>query len=173
MTLDLSAAPELVGVPWEAAFYKQGGFFLATDASANLVRVLPGGPSAPPPPIAGPARMLIVIAKPFPDRLLNVDKERAQIAEILAAVRATPAGSAAFKVLSPLLDATRAKLGRTMTDLNPHVVHFEGSRSGHARRWRYAAATGAAFLNRAAGLGIKSVAKPQKIDDHFDLGENP
>ena len=70
VTLDLSAAPELVGVPWEAAFYKQGGFFLATDASANLVRVLPGGPSAPPPPIAGPVRVLIVIANPFPDRPL-------------------------------------------------------------------------------------------------------
>ena len=126
VTLDLSAAPELVGVPWEAAFYKKGGYFLATDAAANLVRVLPGGPSAPPPPIVGPVRVLIVIANPFPDRKLDVDKERAQIAAILSAVPVTATGAAAFEVLPPLVDATRSKLRRAMTDLNPHVVHFIG-----------------------------------------------
>ena len=31
----------------------------------------------------------------------------------------------------------------------------------------------AALLNRPAGLGIKSLAKPQKIEDHFDVGEDP
>ena len=126
VTLDLSDAPELVGVPWEAAFYKKGGYFLATDVAANLVRVLPGGPSAPPPPIEGPVRVLIVIANPFPDRLLDVDKERAQITEILSAVPAAPTGAAAFEVLPPLVDATRAKLGRAIADQRPHVVHFIG-----------------------------------------------
>ena len=126
VTLNLADAPELVGVPWEAAFYRKGGWFLATDVSANLVRVLPGGPSAPPPPIAGPVRVLIVIANPFPDRLLDVDKERATIAEILSAVPATASGAAAFEVLEPLADATRAKLRRAIADLRPHVVHFIG-----------------------------------------------
>ena len=31
----------------------------------------------------------------------------------------------------------------------------------------------AAILNRAASLGAKSTVKPQKIDGHFDVGENP
>ena len=107
VTLDLSDAPELVGVPWEAVFYKKGGLFLATDTAANLVRVLPGGPLASPPPIVGPVHVLIVIANPFPDRKLDVDSERAKITNILLAVPALAAGARPFEVLEPVIDADR------------------------------------------------------------------
>jgi outer membrane protein OmpA-like peptidoglycan-associated protein len=129
ITLDLSKAPQLVAVPWEAMYFDaEGGRFLATDVATNLIRVLPRTYTMPlPPPIEGPLRLLSVISNPFGD--LDVEKERAKIETTLGPIQVTsPSGAprAAFTLLPAVTAATRAKLRAAIRDHKPHILHYSG-----------------------------------------------
>lgn len=120
----LKEAGTLARIPWEALYYGAENRFLATDRQTNVIRVLPPAhDQALPKPVARPIALLIVVANPWRD--LDVAKEVGNVRSVIEQIK-LPDGSAAFRLLDPLLDATRQTMLRRVTDETPHVVHFIG-----------------------------------------------
>jgi hypothetical protein len=77
VTLGLSGAPELMGIPWELLYARPS--FLAQSIDTPVVRSLDLGSVRPPRPLAFPLRVLGMISSPRGFEPLDVEKERGKL----------------------------------------------------------------------------------------------
>jgi len=120
--IDLTRAPGLAVVPWEALFRRVSDDFLGIDDRTPIVRRLPANTSRPPlKPLDGTIRLLIIIAVPRKD--LDAGME---IANLQATVRNAAARSDVRIEVEVLTGATRGALEAMLERFRPDIIHFIG-----------------------------------------------
>ncbi len=118
--IDLTEAPELARVPWEALYLADQDLLLGVDTGTNIVRrIEPGGNAGLPPPIRPPIRMLVAVANLGSE--LEARTEMGNIESRLGSLRTIER----FEVQA-LETATRKQLRARIVKWKPHVIHFIG-----------------------------------------------
>ena len=119
--IDLSEAPELSRIPWEALYLAKVDLWLGIDAQTNIVRRLQPDIDVPLPfAVRPPIRMLVVVANP--DSELKVG---AEIGNIQRRLGSLPRENASYDI-ETLERATRADLRGRIAKWKPHIIHFIG-----------------------------------------------
>lgn len=122
LDIDLTDAPQLARVPWEALYFAEEDLFLGIDTKTNIVRMLsPDHPGPLPAAIEPPIRMLVAVANPLGDL-----EARTEAADIKARLTGLLDKSCAQYEVQTLPQATRSQLGSRVEDWKPHIVHFIG-----------------------------------------------
>lgn len=111
--------PELSRLPWEYCYDDESRVFFAKDLNTPLVRYFQRPFTPESLETISPLKILMVTAGPSNYPPLNMEEEEARIRKVLSNVQ----GQVAFEVLH---NATPYKLQRTISNLQPHVLHFIG-----------------------------------------------
>ncbi len=119
LTLSLAQAPELMSVPWELLYLRPR--FLANQRRSPLVRHLQVDALPAPPVIDQKVSVLGVIANPSTLAPLDVEAERARVAQAVAKVEAM--GRLEVDWLDP---ATPRGLREALRDGHYDILHFVG-----------------------------------------------
>jgi hypothetical protein len=118
--LRLSAAPDLVHIPWEFLFDPLERRFIALSVDSPIVRFLDVPGATRPFVLEPPVRVLVVIASPTDYTPLDVEAEWARLKEAVSDIEAR--GEVALERLErPTLGELQRALRRTY-----HVLHFIG-----------------------------------------------
>lgn len=123
LAIDLSEAPELSRVPWEALFLADDHeeLLLGIDTRTNIVRRLESYSDGGLPPAAElPIRMLVAVANPEGELAAGTE-----IGNIERRLGSLPRDNERYAVAT-LERATRAELHRRIVNWKPHIIHFIG-----------------------------------------------
>jgi outer membrane protein OmpA-like peptidoglycan-associated protein len=118
--IDLSEAPELSRIPWEALYLAPQDLLLGIDSRTNVVRRLEFN-SPLPQPIQPPIRMLVAVANP--DSALEAGTEIGDIERRL--VNLLREDETSYEI-AKLPHATRIALQDRIETWKPHIIHFIG-----------------------------------------------
>lgn len=121
--IDLTRAPELSTIPWEALYRKTSNKLLATTVNTTVVRLLDPDDQQVQTPVEGALRVLIAVAIPHGD--LAGDVEIANIRRRVDQLSATGAGVARLEIQT-LEQTGRKSLRQKLFDFRPHVIHYIG-----------------------------------------------
>ncbi|MCB1553525.1 MAG: CHAT domain-containing protein, partial [Xanthomonadales bacterium] len=116
-----SMVPWIAEKPWEFAYDRTRGSFLATEDIHFVRNVLTGMPSEAIPPRTGPLRILVVAAQPVGAGKLSIEQETRVIRRGFEAL--IDAGLAEIEVLAR---ATPGAMHERLQDARFNVVHFIG-----------------------------------------------
>nr|WP_255536343.1 OmpA family protein [Pacificimonas pallii] len=121
--IDVSAAPELARVPWEAFYVPDTDTFLATDTRTNLIRTLnPDRERDPPGAVEGQLRMLVIVANPAGDLDTSIELER--IERLINALKTDAARDEIDLFVVP--EVNRSNFRDALKHHKPHLIHFIG-----------------------------------------------
>lgn len=120
VAIDLSEAPELSRIPWEALYFARDDLLLGIDSGTNIVRILEWD-SAPPAAVEPPLRLLVAVA--------NIDSELeagTEIGDLEKRLGNLLRESETSYEIAKLPRATRVELQDRIEEWRPHIIHFIG-----------------------------------------------
>jgi hypothetical protein len=119
--LRLTAAPELLDLPWEYLYHRRRNLFLAQSTTSSLVHFLELPDPVASLTVALPLRMLVVIANPIDLPPLDVERESTNIQNALADLI-----QRGLILVDRLPNPTLAELQRALRRHDYHIFHFVG-----------------------------------------------
>lgn len=121
LRINLTRAPELSRIPWEALYIAKKGLLLGIDTRTNIVRHLESDSDGGlPPAVKPPVRMLVAVANL--DSGLEVG---AEVADIALRLGSLPRDNDRYHI-DMLEQATRVQLHSRIVEWKPHIIHFIG-----------------------------------------------
>lgn len=118
--LDLTDAPDLLDVPWEALYSAKEKSFFATRELFGLTRMYADEEIPPPDPVDPPLRLLVAVADPTGK--LDTAAEVARLKAVFAETR-----DGVIRIDDHYVEqADRLAFAQKVSDWNPHVVHYIG-----------------------------------------------
>lgn len=119
--LRLSAAPQLLDLPWEYLYHRRRNLFLSQSTTSSLVHFLDLPDPVASLTVALPLRMLVVIANPVDLPPLDVEREWTNIQSALADLI-----ERGLVIVDRLPNATLTELQRALRRYDYHLFHFVG-----------------------------------------------
>jgi hypothetical protein len=121
LRLQLTDAPQLAGLPWELLYDRRTASYPARSERTPVVRYLEVAQPPKPLTVAGPLRILVVLASPTDLPELDVEAEWRRIQDSLA----SPVASGAVQ-LDRLPASTTTALAAWLRSHEVHVLHVVG-----------------------------------------------
>ncbi len=117
---DLTSAPDLSAVPWEALYIREVDRFLAATKNARVIRQVKAK-GARPAPISKPIKILVAAANPHGDLDTSVE-----VGNISKRIDELVSGDNNDFVVETLRNVKTGEFRKAIQKFQPHIIHYIG-----------------------------------------------